>query len=168
MDEKVILTQKIKDTLLEIKNVPEWWAEIPLVDSLVFSNFNRKLVVSGFNFPDLIEDNDKRAEIFIRQIYSDKVSGEVFVNKRQKSGIILSMSETFLRVDNSSDVIVVDRVTESEIEGEAPVRDRVNLPVDHLDYIKRNLFSKTEHLTFILEDFLKKYAVENSTELDKF
>ena len=168
MSEKITIPEKIKDVLLQIENVPEWWAEIPLVDSVIFINFNRKLVVSGFNFPDLTEDNDKRAEISIRQIYTDKNSGEVFVNKRQKSGLILANTETLLRSDNSPDPIIFDRFTYSDVEGENPVKDKVNLYVNQLDYIRRNLSSKTEHLTFILEDFLKSYSLANSTELDKF
>lgn len=168
MSETIYIPQKIQDVLTEIQNVPEWWAEIPLSDLPRFESFNRKLVVSGFNFPDLTEEGDKRAEIFIRQIYTDKESGEVFVNKRQKSGVLLFDSKSFLRFDNSSDLVVVDRVTDPEIEGETPVRDKVNLTVNHLDYIRRNLYSKTEHLVFILEDYLKSYATENSVELDKF
>lgn len=168
MSETITIPEKIKTILSDIENVPEWWAEIPLADTPVLSNFNRKLVVSGFNFPDLSDVNDKRAEIFIRQIYTAKDTGEVFINKRQRTGSILASSMTALRVDGSSDLIVVDRVTESELEGEGPVRDRVNLSVGHLDYIRRNLYSKSEHLTFILEEFLKSYAVENTTELDKF
>lgn len=168
MSEKITIPEKIKNILSEIENVPEWWAEIPLVDTPILSNFNRKLVVSGFNFPDLTDDNDKRAEIFIRQIYTDKDTGEVLINKRQRTGVILASSVTALRVDGSPDLIVVDRVTDSEVEGESPVRDRVNLSADHLDYIRRNLYRRSEHLTFILEDFLKSYAVENTSELDKF
>lgn len=168
MSEKIITTKKVQDILSAIENVPDWWAEIPLEDLPVFANFNRKLVVSGFNFPDLTEENDKRAEIFIRQIYTDKESGEVFVNKRQGAIVILSHFKTPLRVDNTSDLIQADRITDSEIEGESPVKDKVKLYVNQLDYIKKNLSGKTEHLTFILEGILKDYALENSSSLDKF
>lgn len=166
--EKITIPQKIQDILTEIENVPEWWAEIPLADTPVLSNFNRKLVVSGFNFPDLTDVNDKRAEIFIRQIYTDKETGEIFINKSQKAGSLLAHTETPLRVDNSFDLITVDRTTDPEIEGEAPVRDRVNISVNHLDYIRKNLYRRTEHLVFILEDILRTYAINNATELDKF
>jgi hypothetical protein len=137
-----------------------------MTDHPILNNFNRKLVVSGFNFPDLFEDNDKRAEISVRQIFSHKESGETFINKRQKTGLVLIDTLTEFRRAGEPDSMKFDRVIDPEIEGESLFRDKVSISVNHLDFMRRNLFKNTESLVFILEDYLKNYAVNNAAELD--
>lgn len=167
MTEKIYIPDNIQEILTQIENVSDWWAEIPLGDHPKLTGFNRKLVVSGFNFPDLSEENNKRAEIFIRQIFSDKESGEAFVNRRQKPGSILIDTKTEFRKFGESNSMKFDRVIDSEIEGEAPVRDKVSINVNQIDYFKRNLLFNSESLVFMLEDYLKNYAINNASELDK-
>lgn len=76
--ENLIIPEPYKAILQAIENVPYFWAEHPLADHPDLPQFNRKLVVSGFNSPDLMDQNDERLYISIRQILSNKETGKIF------------------------------------------------------------------------------------------
>ena len=167
MKKITIIPELYADLVNSIKNTSYYLAERPLVDHIDYINYNRKLVVSGLNIPDLEDACDKRIFISLRQILVNKYTGDIY--KKFPSFLIeISADNTTFLLEpfNPNSFAKVDY---QDVDGEGKIiksyKDR--LSVNSIDYTKSLIKNKNLHLMDILEIFLKDYIDKNKEYLDK-
>lgn len=167
MNENLIIPENVQQILTAIESVQKFWAEYPLQDHADLPQFNRKIVVSGFNLPDLTEENNQKLEITVRQLFINKESGSVFINKRQPIWTISTDTWSYMRnPENASQLIEVDKQIFDE-EGNPDGTEKSNIKVSTIDYMKFLLFNKYAHLTDLFSMYLKDFAIAKETELNQ-
>lgn len=167
MEKIVIIPELYADLVNSIKNTSYYLAEQPLSDHIDYINYNRKLVISGLNIPNLEDVGDKRIFISLRQILVNKDTGDIY--KKFPSFLVeISADNTTFLLDpvNPNSFAKVDY---QDVDGEGKIiksyKDR--LSVNSIDYIKSLIKNKNLHLVDILEIFLKDYIDKNKEYLDK-
>ena len=164
--EKIAIIPEIYTDLVNLINTaPYCLAERPLTDHLDYINYNRKLVITGLNIPDLEDAGDKRIFISLCQILINKDTGDTY-----------KKFPSFLVEINSIDLISIrkpENITENIEVGFKIVEDnkivsknKGPLDVNAIDYFKSMLFNKNFHLKDILEIYLADYIAKHENELN--
>lgn len=163
MNENLIIPEAIQGILNDIKNCPKYWAEHPLADLPDYPLHNRKIVVSGFNFPDLEADNDQRIYITIKQILTNKETGLPFKKANAPIWTIYADTWSYLRNQNFQ-LIEVDKQLFDE-EGNPNGTEKSNIKVPTIDYMKYILFNRQAHFVELFQMYLKDFAIAKESEL---
>lgn len=167
MKEVLVIPSPYKEMMQEISKIGYYWAELPLVEHPILTQFNRKLVISGFNSPDLENEQDKRLYITIKQIFTDKNTGKVFLVKNAPMWIIYADSWSYVRnINDASKYVEVDKQTFDD-EGNLVKTEKVRLQANTIDYLKYQVINKKAHLIDLFSTYLNDFAVAFKDELDK-
>lgn len=167
MKEVLNIASPYKEMLLQIETHTQYWAELPIADHPILSQFNRKLVISGFNFPDLENEQDKRLYITVKQIFTDKKTGKVFLVKNAPMWVIYADSWSYVRnVNDPTKYVDVDKQTFDD-EGNLVKTEKVKLQASTIDYLKYQVVNKKAHLIDLFSMYLNDFATTFKDELDK-
>ena len=164
--EKLQIPKVLEPILQAINGVPYYWAEMPLEDLSELPQFNRKIVVSGFNSPDLEDENDERIYITIKQLFINKETGKIFMTRKQKPWEILSsLKSIFPNPADATKPVFVNENTLDD-EGEVVETNKVILKVPSVKLMRFLLLTKQAHLTDLFAANLKDFAIQFKEELD--
>ena len=165
MKKIAIIPEIYTDLVNLINTAPYYLAEQPLPDHKDYTKFNRKVVISGINIPDLEDVDDKRIFISLCQILVDKETGDIY-----------KKFPSFLVEINSVDLISIrkpESITENIEVGFKIVEDnkiisrnKGPLNVNTIDYFKSMLANKKFHIKDILEIYLADYIIKHEDELN--
>ena len=163
--ENLILTPAIEAGLQEINNTPYYWASINLPEHADLPNFNRKLVVSGFNSPDLEVNQDERFFITVKQIFINKETGKIFKVFNAPQWEIFAHTWSYLR-NEQFQVIEVDKQIFDE-NNELISTEKSNIQVSTIKYLKWLLLNKKAHLVDLFNLYMGDFANAKLEELNK-
>lgn len=168
MSEKLIIPDPYKPLLQAIDKAPYFWAEYPLPEHIDLPQFNRKVVVSGFNSPDLYDEGDMRLYITVTQIFTHKDSGKIFKTFKAPIWEIMSNTCSYIRNPvNPNQLIQVDKQILDDETGEILSVEKSYIEVSTIKYLKALLHSKKAHLVDLFTLYLKDFATAKMAELDK-
>lgn len=167
MSEKIIIAEKYLPLLQAIENVPNYWAEHPLEDHEDLPQFNRKLVISGFNAPDQESAGDCLF-ISIRQRLVHKETGKVFKSIKAPDWEISASTWSYFRdpADPPKLLEVTKQILDDETD-EIISTEKVNLEISTIKYLKFLLLNRAANLVDLFELYLKDFAEAKKTDLDK-
>ena len=163
--ENYILTPIIEARLQEINNTPYYWASIDLPEHADLPNFNRKLVVSGFNSPDLEVNQDERFFITVKQIFINKETGKIFKIFNAPQWEIYAHTWSYLR-NEQFQVIEVDKQIFDE-NNELISTEKSKIQVSTIKYLKWLLLNRKAHLVDLFNLYLGDFANAKMEELNK-
>lgn len=163
--ENLILTPAIEARLQEINSTPYYWASINLPEHEDLPNFNRKLVVSGFNSPDLEVNNDERFFITVKQIFINKETGKIFKVFNAPQWEIFAHTWSYLR-NEQFQVIEVDKQIFDE-NNELISTEKSKIQVSTIKYLKWLLLNKKAHLVDLFNLYMGDFANAKLEELNK-
>ena len=163
--ENLILTPAIEARLQEINNTPYYWASINLPEHADLPNFNRKLVVSGFNSPDLEVNQDERFFITVKQIFINKETGKIFKVFNAPQWEIYAHTWSYLR-NEQFQVIEVDKQIFDE-NNELISTEKSKIQVSTIKYLKWLLLNRKAHLVDLFNLYMGDFANAKLEELNK-
>ena len=165
---EIILNDELREILKAVENVPIFWAVHPLEDLPELPQFNRRLVITGFNCPDLSDSNnvttEERVEITIKQIFEHKESGKMFMSIKQPVWLINADTWSFLRLGETPVEVAKNYL---DADGKILKTDKVNIRVGSVKYTRFLIFNKKAHLVDLFKIYLADYAKMNIAELNK-
>lgn len=145
-----------------INSTGKTWFELPISDHPIYPQFARKLVVTGFNTPDMKDDED-RIYVNVRQYLILKEGGTI--HKKIK------MKDWFINENNVEDVmgaegLLTGTLTTKDAEGNIISEVEEILKAKSVQYVRFLLKSKSLHLSDILTRFMSLYAEIFATEIN--
>ena len=163
--ENYILTPEIEARIQEINNTPYYWASIDLPEHEDLPNFNRKLVVTGFNSPDLEVNQDERFFITVKQIFINKETGKIFKVFNAPQWEIYAHTWSYLR-NEQFQVIEVDKQILDE-NNELISTEKSKIQVSTIKYLKWLLLNRKAHLVDLFNLYLGDFANAKMDELNR-
>lgn len=153
MKTELILTAEVQAIVDAIKNTGKSWHEIGLPDHPVYPQFARKLVVTGFNTPDMEGDED-RIYINVRQYLVLRDSNKIY--KR------LKMPDWVIHEGNVEEIMGKNGVLKgiyrtTNDEGEIIAEKEEILKAQSVQYIRFLIKTKSVHLVDIFAQFIGMY-----------
>lgn len=143
-----------------VMSTPYYWAELPLGDLQEMPNHNRKIVVSGFNNPDLEDSNDERIYITIKRLFIDKTSGKISTLKKTFQWEITANLKSIVNTFGK----VTKEITDDE--GNVVETQEVDFKLPSVKLMRFLLLNKQKHLAELFEDALTDFATQFKTEID--
>ena len=163
--ENIILTSAIEARLQEINSTPYYWASIDLPEHEDLPNLNRKLVISGFNSPDLEVNQDERFFITVKQIFINKETGKIFKIFNAPQWEICAHTWSYLR-NEQFQVIEVDKQIFDE-NNELISTEKSKIQVSTIKYLKWLLLNRKAHLVDLFNLYMGDFANAKLEELNK-
>lgn len=164
MKTEIILTPEVQAVVDAIKNTGKSWHEIALPDHPIYPQFARKLVVTGFNTPDM-GDTEDRIYVYVRQHLILKESNTVHKKLKLPEWMIHEGNmEEIMGADGNlltKTVIVKDDDDNVISETEEPLK------VQSVQYVRFLIKSKSAHLTDVLGRFMTLYAQIFETKINE-
>ena len=163
MKTETIITPEKQALLDLISNTGKSWFEMPLPDHPLYPQFSRKLVVTGFNTPDM-GDNEDRIYVYVRQHLILK-QGNV-VHKK------LKLPEWMIHEGNVEEIMGADghlltkTVVVKDDEDNVISETEEPLKVQSVQYVRFLIKSKAAHLTDVLGRFMTLYAQIFETKIN--
>lgn len=163
MKTETIITPENQALLDLISNTGKSWFEMPLADHPLYPQFSRKLVVTGFNTPD-IGDTEDRIYVYVRQ-YLILKEGNI-VHKK------LRLPEWLIHEGNVEEIMGADRklltktVVVKDDEDNVISETEEVLKAQSVQYVRFLIKSKAAHLTDILGKFMTLYAQIFETKIN--
>ena len=159
---KTIISPENKALLEAIKNIGKTWFEMDLPEHSVYPQFKRKLVVTGFNTPDM-EGDEERIYVNVRQYLILKDGGNI--HKR------LKMPLWMIHEGNIEDVAGKDGLltqTVQELDDDGNVISEVIEPLkaQSVQYVRFLVKNKQMHIVDVLAHFMEIYVEKFKTEID--
>ncbi|GEN71567.1 hypothetical protein [Chryseobacterium lathyri] len=153
MKTELILTPEVQAIVDAIKNTGKSWHEIGLPDHPMYPQFSRRLVVTGFNTPDMEGDED-RIYVNVRQ--------NLIVREGNKIHKQLRMPDWMIHENNTEEILGengflkgINRTTNDN--GEIISEEEVNVKAGSVQYIRFLIKTKSVHLADILTRFMGMY-----------
>lgn len=169
--------------LVAVDRVSEIWASHPLEDLEDAPQFDRQLVVTGFNAPRNAQGSEDRIYITVEQIWTLKSTGKVFVKKDAPLWEITADTWSYLRdFSDPSKLVEVDKIEPApapdpiydeageEIPQQAgePIRSKSFISIPTTKYLRFLMLNRKTHLVDLFEQYLSDFAAVKQAELDKF
>ncbi|REC64061.1 hypothetical protein DRF65_00355 [Chryseobacterium pennae] len=153
MKTELIVTPEVQAVLDAIKNTGKSWHEVVLPDHPIYPQFARKLVVTGFNTPDMEGDED-RIYVNVRQYLIIRDSN--IVHKR------LKMPDWMIHEGNMEEILGengflkgIYRTTDEN--GQIIEEKEEILKVQSVQYVRFLIKTKAAHIVDVLERFMGLY-----------
>ena len=163
MKTELILTPEIQAILDAIKNTGKSWHEVMLPDHPLYPQFARKLVVTGFNTPDMEGDED-RIYVNLRQ-YLILKNGNI-IHKR------LKMPDWMIHEGNVEEImgengLLTGIYRTTDDNGQIIEEKEEVLKAGSVQYIRYLIKTKTAHIVDVLERFIGLYIVLFDKEINE-
>lgn len=153
MKTELIVTPEVQAALDAIKNTGKSWHEVVLPDHPIYPQFARKLVVTGFNTPDM-EGNEDRIYVNVRQYLIIRDAN--IVHKR------LKMPDWMIHEENMEEILGengflkgIYRTTDDN--GQIVEEKEEILKVQSVQYVRFLIKTKAAHIVDVLERFMGLY-----------
>ena len=163
MKTETIISPENQMILDLIKNTGKTWFEMPLPDHPLYPQFSRKLVVTGFNTPDM-GDTEDRIYVYVRQHLILKQGNVVHKKLRLPEWLIHEGNvEEIMGADGkllTKKVVVKDDEDNVISETEDPLK------AQSVQYVRFLIKSKAAHLTDVLGRFMTLYAKVFETKIN--
>ncbi|UCA61652.1 hypothetical protein KB553_08970 [Chryseobacterium rhizoplanae] len=163
MTTDLIITPEVQSILDMIRNTGKYWYEIALTDHPVYPQFARKLVVTGFNTPDLEGDED-RIYVNVRQYLVLRDDNKIY--KR------IQMPDWMIHEGNVEEILGEDgflkgiyRTTDNK--GQIIEEKEEILKAQSVQYVRFLIKTKAAHIVDVLERFLGLYIALFEEEINK-
>lgn len=163
MTTDLIITPEVQAILGMIKNTGKSWHEIALPDHPVYPQFARKLVVTGFNTPDLEGDED-RIYVNVRQYLVLREGNKIY--KR------IQMPDWMIHEGNVEEILGEDgflkgiyRTTDDN--GQIIEEKEEILKVQSVQYVRFLIKTKAAHIVDVLERFMGLYIALFKEEINE-
>lgn len=155
MNTEIIITPENQAILDLIKNTGKTWFETALPDHPIYPQFSRKLVVTGFNTPDM-EGDEERIYVNVRQYLILKDG-----NKIHKRLIMPNWEIHQGNVDEimgSDGQLLMQTIIEKDDEGNVISEKTEPLRAQSVQYIRFLIKSKSVHLVDIFGKSMSLYT----------
>lgn len=163
MNTELILTPAVQAMVDAIKSTEKTWHEIGLPDHPVYPQFKRKLVVSGFNTPDMEGDED-RIYVNVRQYLVLKDSNKVYKRIQMPDWLIHERNAEELIGENGV-LKGIRRTTNND--GQVIEEKEEIIKVPSIQYVRFLIKSKAVHLTDIFTRFMVQYLENFQKEINQ-
>ncbi|PIF44934.1 hypothetical protein CLU96_1933 [Chryseobacterium sp. 52] len=162
MKKELILTPEVQAIVDAIKNTGKSWHEIALPDHPMYPQFARKLVVTGFNTPDMEGDED-RIYVNVRQYLVLREENKIY--KR------LKMPDWMIHEGNVEEIMGENGVLKGILqtkdeEGNVISEVEEILKAQSVQYIRFLIKSKSVHLVDIFAQFMGMYILMFDKEIN--
>ncbi len=153
MTTDLIIAPEEKAILDAIKNTGKSWHEIALPDHPIYPQFARKLVVTGFNTPDMEGDED-RIYVNVRQYLVLRDGNKIY--KR------IQMPDWMIHENNVEEIMGKDGVLKAtavtrDDEGNIIEEKQEVLKASSIQYVRFLIKNKQAHLVDIFSRFMGMY-----------
>lgn len=155
MKTEIIIKPETQAILNAIKNSGKTWFELQLPDHPIYPQFARKIVVSGFNTPDM-EGDEERIYVNVRQ-YLILKNGNVIHKK-------IAMPNWVIHENNVEEIMGIDgkaltqKVVEKDDDGNIISETEEILKAQSLQYIRFLIKYKSVHLVDVFGKFMSLYV----------
>lgn len=167
LNENLQIPEPYASFLQAVESVPAIWAALPLEDLEDAPQFDRRIVVSGFNVPKNTENNKDSIYITVEQLWTLKSTGALFTKKDAPIWEISDNTWNYLRdMSDPSRLVEVDRIDRDPDTGE-PIRSKDFVRVYTTKYLRYLVLNRHSHLVDLFEQYLKDFAIAKKDELDK-
>lgn len=167
LNENLLIPEPFLSFLEAVDATPEIWASHALEDLPDAPQFDRRIVVSGFNVPKNTENIKDRIYITVEQLWTLKSTGALFTKKDAPIWEISDNTWNYLRdISDPSRLVEVDRIDRDPDTGE-PIRSKDFVRVYTTKYLRYLLLNRHSHLVDLFEQYLKDFAIAKKDELDK-
>lgn len=163
MKTELIVTPEVQAILDAIKHTGKSWHEVVLPDHPIYPQFARKLVVTGFNTPDMEGDED-RIYVNVRQ-YLIVRDGNI-LHKR------LKMPDWMIHEGNVEEILGengflkgIYRTTDDD--GQIIEEKEEILKAQSVQYVRFLIKTKTAHIVEVLERFIGLYIALFDKEINE-
>ncbi|MDV7696306.1 hypothetical protein N6B72_05170 [Chryseobacterium soli] len=153
MKTELIVTPEVQAILDAIKNTGKSWHEIELPDHPIYPQFARKLVVTGFNSPD-IEGDEDRIYVNVRQYLVLKEENKIY--KR------LKMPDWMIHEGNVEELVgkngVLKGIYRTTNDAGVIVEEKEGvLKVNSIQYVRFLIKTKSVNLVDVFARFMGQY-----------
>ena len=162
MTTEIIIKPEDQALLNAIKNTGKSWFEVGLPDHELYPKFARKLVVTGFNTPD-IDGTEERIYVNVRQYLVLKEGGTV--HKKVKMPDWQIHEGNVEEVLGANGMLYGTLVTRNN-EGIIISEEEVPLKAQSVQYVRFLVKNKQAHLVEILERFISLYMQIFETQIN--
>lgn len=163
MKTELIVTPEVQDVLDNIKNTGKSWHEVVLPDHPIYPQFARKLVVTGFNTPDM-EGSEDRIYVNVRQYLIVKNGNAL--HKRIK------MPDWMIHEGNLEEILGengilkgISRTTDDN--GQIIEEKEVVVKAGSVQYVRYLIKTKGAHIVDVLERFMGLYIQLFNQEINE-
>ncbi|MEI7487869.1 MAG: hypothetical protein WCJ72_10760 [Chryseobacterium sp.] len=153
MRKELILTPEVQAIVDAIENTGKSWHEIGLPDHPIYLQFARKLVVTGFNTPDMEGDED-RVYVNIRQYLVLRKDNTIYKRVQMPDWVIHENNVEEIMGKNGV-LKGICRITNDE--GEIVEEKEEILKAQSVQYIRFLIKTKSVHLVDIFAQFIGMY-----------
>lgn len=183
LNENLQIPEPYLSFLQAVESVPAVWASHPLEDLEDAPQFDRQLVVTGFNAPRNAQGSEDRIYITVEQIWTLKSTGKVFVKKDAPMWETTADTWSYLRdFSDPSKLVEVDKIepapapdpiydpeTGEEIPQQAgePIRSKSFIRIPTTKYLRFLMLNRNAHLVDLFGQYLRDFAAAKQTDLDK-
>lgn len=157
------LTPEIQEIVDGIENTGKTWYEMDLPDHPLYPIFKRKLVVTGFNTPDLENDDEDRIYISVRE-YLILKENEKIHKKIEMPIWSINENNSEQLLDDSGQQIVAEFTIEEN--GEIIDHGVDLVKVSSVQYIRYLIKTRSVHLADILQRFMPLYVQLYENQID--
>lgn len=163
MKTEIILTPEVQAVVDAIKNTGKSWHEIALPDHPIYPQFSRKLVVTGFNTPDMEGDED-RIYVNVRQ-YLTLREGNIIYKR-------LEMPDWMIHEGNVEEIMGKSGVLKGTLrttddEGSIIEEKEEVLKAKSVQYIRFLIKTKSVHLVDVFAQFMGMYIPMFDKEINE-
>ena len=163
MKTELIVTPEAQAILDAIKNTGKSWHEVMLPDHPLYPQFARKLVVTGFNTPDMEGDED-RIYVNLRQ-YLILKNGNI-IHKR------LKMPDWMIHEGNVEEImgengLLTGIYRTTDDNGQIIEEKEEVLKAGSVQYVRFLIKTKAAHIVDVLERFIGLYIVLFDKEINE-
>lgn len=162
MNTELIIKPEDQAMIDAIKSIGKSWFEMALPDHPIYPQFARKLVVTGFNTPDM-DGDEERIYVNVRQYLILKDGGNIH-NR-------LKMPLWMIHEGNIEDVAGKDGLltqTVQELDDDGNVISEVIEPLkaQSVQYVRFLVKNKQMHIVDVLARFMGIYVEKFKAEID--
>ena len=157
--ENLKYTQQQQALYDAVMATPYYWAELRLEDLSSLPFHDRKIVISGFNCPDLEKNNDERIYITIKRI---------LIHKDTRIEDSIKKSFEWEITANLKSIIPNQTLQKEILDEEGNILETIEVPfkVPSVKFIRYLLLNKQAQITDLLESALADFANQFKTQLD--
>ncbi|BFO64135.1 hypothetical protein [Chryseobacterium sp. KCF3-3] len=163
MKTELVLSPEVQAVVDAIKNTGKSWHEIALPDHPIYPQFARKLVVTGFNTPDMEGDED-RIYVNVRQ-YLTLREGNIIYKR-------LEMPDWMIHEGNVEEIMGKNGVLKGTLrttdDEDKIIEEKVEvLKAKSVQYIRFLIKTKSVHLVDIFAQFMGMYIPMFDIEINE-
>jgi len=164
MNTEFIITPEVQAVINTIKSTGKNWFEMALPDHPVYPQFARKLVVTGFNTPDLENDTEERIYVNIRQYLILKEGNKIYKLLKMPDWIIHEGNVE--EVMGSNGQLLTQTVVIKNDAGNVISTTTETVKVKSVQYVRFLMKTKAIGLVDVFARFMSIYADKFKTEID--